>query len=474
MRIGITSKLIVAILATSAATTVAIGIATQYGFRNSFLDYLNEQGMARLEILAPRVATLYDRTKGWDELRQHPKAWFEVVGIPGGPGPATPVDFPANNAPFAPGNIDVTGTALRIALTDASGRFLIGYPDFVPTAPHRPVTVAGQTVGWLYLASLTHVGTLAERHFQQRQVLLTWIIGAIAIIAAALIAWALAHALLRDIQGIAQAARQLAAGNLGARVQTISQDEIGQLSADINLLAQALEKTENTRRNLMADIAHEFRTPLAVLRAELEAMEDDVRTLSHESLHSLLAEVHSLNKLVDDVHDLAITDLGALSYRRTDVNVCGILRTCVAAFSARFGQRGLLTRLDITQEDLIVFADEGRLRQLFNNLLENSVRHTDAGGQIAISAQRRSGHALIVFEDSAPGVPDDVLPRLFERFFRVDASRSRATGGSGLGMAICRGIVEAHAGHISAAPAHLGGLHIEIQLPLAPVMEDSA
>ncbi|MFO1400973.1 MAG: ATP-binding protein [Steroidobacteraceae bacterium] len=475
MRIGIKHKLAAAILAASVAATVAIGVATQFGFRTSFLDYLNEQGMARLESLAPRVAGLYDRASGWGNLRQHSKAWFEVVGIPGGPGPETPSNFPAGDASFvlAP-NIDVTGTALRIALTDADGLFLIGYPSFPRDAPHRAVVVDGRTVGWLYLAPLTQVGTIAERHFQQRQARLTWIIGGIAVAAAALIALLLSHAFVTPIQAIATTARQLAAGRLGARVPIASSDEIGQLATDVNQLAQALERTESTRRNLMADISHEFRTPLAVLRAELEAMEDGVRTLSRESLHSLLVEVATLNKLVGDVHDLAIADLGALSYRRASVNVGEILRTCAVAFQVRFEQRGLRAAIDIAADDLMVFADEGRLQQLFNNLLENSVRHTDPGGHVTVSARRADGDALLTIEDSAPGVPDEVLPRLFERFFRVDASRSRATGGSGLGMAICRGIVEAHAGRIRAMPSPLGGLRIEISLPLALAAEPAA
>lgn len=468
MRISIKYKLAAAILAASVAATVALGVATQFGFRTSFLDYLNEQGIARLESLAPRVAGLYDRTVGWGNLRKRSKSWFEVVGIPGGPGLETPSNFPAGDASFVPAaSIDVTGIALRIGLTDADGLFLIGYPDFPRDAPHRPVVVDGRTVGWLYLAPLTQVGTIAERHFQQRQTRLTWIVGGIAVAAAALIALLLSHALLTPIRAIATTARQLAAGQLAARVPVTSGDEIGQLATDVNQLAQALEKTESTRRNLMADISHEFRTPLAVLRAELEAMEDGVRTLSRESLHSLLVEVATLNKLVGDVHDLAIADLGALSYRRANVNVGEILRTCAATFQVRFEQRGLSAALHIAADDLMVFADEGRLQQLFNNLLENSLRHTDAGGRLRISASRSDGEALLVIEDSAPGVPDEVLPRLFERFFRVDASRSRATGGSGLGMAICRGIVEAHAGRIVAAPSPLGGLRIEVRLPLA-------
>jgi two-component system sensor histidine kinase BaeS len=467
VRFSIKYKLAAAILSTSVAATLATGIATQYGFSRSFLDYLTEQGVGRLEVVAPKVAALYERSGSWEFLRTNPRSWFETLGLPGGPGPATPVEFPAGDASFTPDTIDVSGVGWRIALTDAQGHFLIGFPTFPRDAPHRAVVFSGRTVGWLYLAPLKEVSNVAERRFQRRQLALIWLIGALAVIAAALIAVALAHTFLTPIQDIARAARELAAGRLSVRVVPGSRDEIGQLAVDVNQLAQSMEKHEGQRRDFMADISHEFRTPLAVMRAELEAIEDGVRQASSESIHSLLAEVGALNKLVDDVHDLAIADLGALSYRRSTINVGEVLQTCVSAFQARFAQRRLQSQLRIASTPLLVFADEGRLQQLFNNLLENSARHTDAGGAVEISAAGANDDAVIRIEDSTPGVPPAVLPRLFERFFRVDASRSRSTGGSGLGLAICRGIVEAHGGTIAASQSGLGGVRIEVRLPLA-------
>ena len=466
MRLGVRQKLAAAILAASVAATAATGIGTQFGFRRSFLDYLNEQGAQRLDVLVPKVAALYERDTGWDGLRRNARAWFQVMGIPGGPGPSAPTDIPAGYIRFSPDAVDTTGLALRISLADAAHRFLIGYPKVSKDAPVRAVVVDGQTVGWLYFVPLTQVSNAAERNFQHRQLILTWLIGSGVIIAGAAIAVALSHAFLDPIQSIAQAARRLAAGDFKVRVRPTSHDEIGQLGADFNQLAQSLERTEHLRRNLMADISHEFRTPLAVLRAELEAIEDGVRSLSPGSIRSLLAEVDTLNKLVGDVHDLAVADLGALSYRRANVNLAEILRTCTAAFHSRFRRAGLDVESSILARDLIVFADEGRLQQLFNNLLENSARHTDAGGRVRIEADAVDTCARVVIEDSAPGVPPEMLPRLFERFFRVDPSRSRSTGGSGLGMAICRGIVEAHGGRIAATPSELGGLRIELLLPL--------
>ncbi len=467
MQPGIRQKLAAAILAASIVATAGAAIATQFGFRRSFMDYLNEQGLARLQTLAPGVAQLYQEPGGWEALRQHPKRWFMLVGIPGGPGPDTPTEMPAGEKSFAPANIDPTGTAMRVALADANRHFLIGYPNYPPDAPHVPVEHAGKVVGWLYLAPLAQASSEAEQRFQRRQLLLTWGIGGVAILGAAALAALLARAFLTPIQAIAQAARQLATGDLSVRVVPGSRDEIGQLAADVNLLAGSLERNESARRHLMADISHEFRTPLSVLRAEIEALEDGVRQPGDGSYRSLLAEVAILNKLVDDVHELSIADLGAFSYRHEPVDVAGILSASVHAFEARFAQRGLRQQLRVDARPAIVMGDEGRLQQLFSNLLENSARHTDAGGEVRVELATAGEQVCVTFDDSAPGVPPDVLHRLFERFFRVDASRSRQTGGSGLGMAICRGIVEAHGGTIRASASELGGLRVSVSLPLA-------
>jgi two-component system sensor histidine kinase BaeS len=218
----------------------------------------------------------------------------------------------------------------------------------------------------------------------------------------------------------------------------------------------------------MADVAHELRTPLAVLRADLEAVQDGVRSASGESLNSLLAEVRTLNKLIDDLHDLSLADVGALSYRKAVLGVDELLQRCIAPFRERFAHKQLRLVTAPTDPELRVFADGSRLQQLLNNLLENSLRYTDAPGETRVSGARDGGEVLMSIDDSAPGVPPELLPRLFERFFRVDSSRNRETGGSGLGLAICRSIVEAHGGSIAAARSMLGGLRIDIRLPLAP------
>jgi len=221
------------------------------------------------------------------------------------------------------------------------------------------------------------------------------------------------------------------------------------------------------RRDFIADISHELRTPLGVLNGELEAVEDGVRPLDAATVGSLHAEVHTLNKLVSDLYDLSLSDAGALTYRKADVDVAELLQATADRLRDRFASRGLALSATLPRKAAMVFGDERRLQQLIDNLCENSLRYTDAGGRLEIVLQADASRVTLAFSDTAPGVPDDALPRLFERFFRVDPSRNRAHGGAGLGLAICRNIAIAHDGTLSVAPSPLGGLRLVLTLPLA-------
>jgi two-component system sensor histidine kinase BaeS len=221
------------------------------------------------------------------------------------------------------------------------------------------------------------------------------------------------------------------------------------------------------RRRMMADVAHELRTPLAVVQGELAAVEDGIRSFGPETLASLQAETRALGKLVDDLYQLALSDLGALNYRRQDLDLRAQVAEALLPLRERCAAAGLeLDDSRVRGDALPVHADPDRLAQLIANLVENALRYTDAPGRIEVSCGRSAEWALLEVRDTAPGVPADMLPRLFDRFFRVEGSRSRASGGAGLGLAICRNIVEAHDGTITAQPSPLGGLSITVSLPL--------
>jgi two-component system sensor histidine kinase BaeS len=204
---------------------------------------------------------------------------------------------------------------------------------------------------------------------------------------------------------------------------------------------------------------------LSVLRGELEAIEDGVRTLNQGSMKSLQGEVSMLSKLVDDLYELSLADVGALTYRKSACAVDQLLQASVSMFQERLNDRHLRVELELPPQPLELLADANRLQQLFSNLLENTVRYTDPNGLIRIRAVVDRTHVCIDFIDSGPGVSAEQLPRLFERFYRGESSRNRASGGAGLGLAICHNIALAHGGSLSAAHSPLGGLWLTLRLP---------
>ncbi|MWT62076.1 HAMP domain-containing protein, partial [Escherichia coli] len=229
---------------------------------------------------------------------------------------------------------------------------------------------------------------------QQRQT--SWLIVALSTLLAALATFPLARGLLAPVKRLVEGTHKLAAGDFSTRVDTRSQDELGKLAQDFNQLASTLEKNQQMRRDFMADISHELRTPLAVLRGELEAIQDGVRQFTPESVASLQAEVGTLTKLVDDLHQLSMSDEGALAYQKAPVDVINILEVVTGAFRERFASRDLKINLSLP-DSAVVFGDRDRLMQLFNNLLENSLRYTDGGGALHISGRQENGRFALTF-----------------------------------------------------------------------------
>ena len=235
---------------------------------------------------------------------------------------------------------------------------------------------------------------------------------------------------------------------------------------NINAMAQALAQLDAQRRRWIADISHELRTPLAVLRGEIEALVDGVRPLQPAAMVSLREEVLHLGALVEDLHLLAMSDLKALPCYFEEQDALALAQKVLQRFELRAQQLGLSLQLSAPQQDRVPVRWDGRrIEQLLGNLLDNSLRYTDAPGRVRLTLQIDAGDVLIDLEDSAPGVLAADAARLFEPLYRADAARSRHTGGSGLGLAICHAIVQAHGGVIVAAASELGGLRIRIRLP---------
>jgi two-component system sensor histidine kinase BaeS len=285
------------------------------------------------------------------------------------------------------------------------------------------------------------------------------------------LAYPLSRRLVRPVRRLQAATRRLSSGDFTARVPVRGGDEIARLGRDLNTLAATLEANEQARRRWVADIAHELRTPIALLRAELEALQDGVRPLDRAVVDTLHGDALRLGRLVEDLHELSVTDLGALSYRMTEVDLRKVLEADLDAFRPRFDAAGLTLQFQDRYPErppapVTLRADPNRLSQALRNLLGNSLKYTDAAGGLRVTLGRSADRVTLDFEDTAPGVPPEALPRLFERLYRVEGSRSRRTGGAGLGLAIVKNVIEAHGGLIRAAPAPAGGLWIHLELPL--------
>lgn len=331
----------------------------------------------------------------------------------------------------------------------------------------RPIIVGEQTVGWLGLMPLRHGSHPLELDFVREQTRAICLAGFCVLVLAGLISFFLSKHFLFPINKLTEAAKELSSLHFGTRIDVRTGDELGQLANAFNSMAQALEKNETLRKQWTSDVAHELRTPLAILRGEIEAMQDGVREINAERLGSLHDETNRIGKLVDDLHALFVADSEDLVRQKRPVKPLDILQEVIGTFDTRLTQAGIqLEAHSIENHTAVIMGNEDRLRQLFANLIENSVRYTNSPGVLRINHYCSLQKLTLVFEDSPPGVPSEALDQIFDRLYRVDKSRSRALGGSGLGLSICKEIVIGHGGAIRAAHSSLGGLLISMEFPL--------
>ena len=385
--------------------------------------------------------------------------------LPAPPAPPDPPAPPLPPLPLTPGE-DSASLQERATLLDANGAWLAGRPPGALPLTRRAILVDGRTVGYLAVARTSRPTDALAYAFLQQLGASLWLILGAGVVLSLLVAVLLAAHFRRPIGRLAAGARALAEGRFETRLPAGRSDELGELAAHFNMLAERLGGLENARRQWVADTSHELRTPLAVLRAQLEAIQDGVRKADAANVEAMLRQVLSLNRLIDELYALARADVGALECRRERVDLWALAMEEADDFEGRLRDAGLALERGPAPARACVLADPERLRQVLRNLLENSLRYTAAGGRVRIAAQAGAGQLRLSVDDSAPGVPDEALARLGERFYRVDASRSRAGGGAGLGLALCRRLAEAQGGALAFAHSPLGGLRVSLTLPL--------
>jgi signal transduction histidine kinase len=494
---------------------------------SQFRLYVSQRGQLRAESWATLFANYYAQTGSWAGVEKLLADLPIAVASPGmmGQGRGGPRYGQGQSGGLAgtPGGHGMGATAEdHVILADANGRVVLDSEGEIvgQTLPQNelaqgaPVTVEGKRVGTLLVVTPDSgpSAALASNFLTglNRGVLLA---AGVAGLVALLLGAVLVQQIIAPLRRLQSAAHAIASGDLSQRVTTNSRDEVGEVSRAFNQMAEALEDDERLRRHMMADIAHELRTPLTVVQGQVEALLDGVFPLTPEQLVPIHDETLLLSRLVADLRDLALAEAGQLTIERNSIDLGDLARRVVAAVEPVAVEKDIGLSLDIFPNLPTISADADRLNQVLHNLLSNALRHTPGGGQITVSVRRATVEdwkigrlegwergrtvpapnlpisqfpdlpifhpstppLLVSVADTGPGIPAGDLPYIFDRFYRADKSRSRAGGGSGLGLTIARYIVEAHGGRIWAESQVGKGTQIMFMLPIGgPGVEDKA
>lgn len=329
-----------------------------------------------------------------------------------------------------------------------------------------PLKSGWRTVGYLLPVGSATLTSSDQRFLIERLSNAALIGGLVAGGLALLLGLVLAARLIRPVQMVTSAANRLAQGDLTQRVPVIGRDEFADLAHSFNQMADSLQRAQDSRRAMTADIAHELRTPLAVQRANLEAMQDGVYPLNAESLAQVLEQNQLLARLVEDLRTLALADAGQLTLERAETDLPALLQGMAERFRPQASANQVTIEVILPGPCPTAWLDPTRIEQVLVNLLSNALRYTPQSGCIRLSLVCQGEAAEITVHDSGPGIPPESLGLVFDRFYRIDRARSRQDGGSGLGLAIARQLVQAHGGELSAENHPQGGALFRIKLPL--------
>jgi signal transduction histidine kinase len=288
----------------------------------------------------------------------------------------------------------------------------------------------------------------------------------ITVLLAAVVSYVLSQRMTTPIRHVTRGAHEMAAGNLAHRVAVSSRDEIGELAESFNRMAASLEDAETIRRNMIADVAHELRTPLASIRGYLEAIQDGVIAPTKENLASIHEDTVLLARLVDDLRDLSQAEAGRLNLHRAPADVGGIVKKQLIAAQPLVAKKGITIGSSIPDVLQEVIIDKDRTGQVLRNLLSNAIAFSPEGGSIDVVVEKKPGFLEISVSDTGPGIAPQDLPFVFERFYRADKSRARASGGAGLGLTIAKYLVEAQGGKIWAESEAGRGAKLVFTIPL--------
>lgn len=468
MRISLFQKLFLALLLSSTLVIATMAVLINSSFKEGFQQYLNQEELTKAKTLATRVSDYYSETYKWHRLEVAPHIWAGLLQQLGEAPP--PREKPPHAGAVQSNSSIMAPLSARLNLFDADKNVLLGPPENLVLANGMSnvtldILKNDQVIGYITVVQSDSLTNLLAESFLRSQTKHLVTISAATIILSLLFAIVCVRYFLTPIRALHQGANAVRDGNLDYQIELRNNDEIADVTQAFNLLVESLKEQKELRERWLSDISHELRTPLAVLRGELEALQDGIRKPEPAYIESLHQQVLTLVQLVEDLRSASKAQI-QLQINFQDVNIKNVVENALASHIRRFESKNLQLNCDLHSSNSVIRGDKQKLTQVLNNLLENSYRYTDEGGEIHIHTFQCSESVMVIVEDSSPGVPSEALPKLFERLYRVDQSRSREFGGSGLGLSICQGIIQAHNGSVHVEHSSLGGLKFTIQLPL--------
>lgn len=359
------------------------------------------------------------------------------------------------------------GTFLqRTALLDRNKSVLIESEMASKSVSYQMIRLNGEVIGWLRVGKINvDMFPLANFFFKQQLSISTWasvLGGVIAII----LSYFLSGHITNPIKKLTYGAQKIAKRDFNGIMEVHTKDEIEELAKSFNFISKELKRYESRQKQWLKDISHELRTPLTILTCEISSMCENITKFDVSAVESLQEEVKQVKRLVDDLEDLSNIDNMNFNLKDQKIDLHKLINHYLDRYQEKFSSREIELRSDLYSSSIFIIGDSDRMAQVLVNLLENSIHYTDSPGILWVKTEIVNNEAVLVFEDSGPGVPLESTDKIFDRLYRVDNSRSRATGGTGLGLSICEGIVKAHGGSVMANNNDKGGLDIRITLPI--------
>jgi len=452
---SISTKLIIAFLSIGVISVAVIFLTARWNTRQEFIKFLTDQSQSNF---VTNLSIYYQQNGSWNGVEY---IFFQNFNRPN-PNAGQGQGQGPRSEPF----ILTNKNGIVIV---ANGRFAVG--DKVPEDDLDlgiPITDNGETIGILVPTRVPFQGNPRELEFIER-INITLLYGAlIGAVIALFLGIFLSRTITRPIRELTQATHAVSQGDLSQQVPVRTKDELGNLANAFNKMSSELSRSVNARKQMTADIAHELRTPLSLILGHAEAVHDGVLPPTKENFEIIREEATRLEHLVNDLRTLSLADAGELSINPQNIEPGALLREVASLYQFQTQKKKIRLDLDIVPHLPPLEVDPGRMTQVITNILDNAMRHTPEGGNITLSAKQAGNTIELSIKDSGPGLPKEEAERIFERFYRVDASRQREDGGSGLGLAIAKSIVQAHNGQLSTESETGMGLKVTITLPIKP------